>query len=270
MEAGYESFIGLIERPFSLTSDPKYFFKSRSHGRVMKTLTNALRADHRFLVVIGDLGIGKTVLSRTLVDELRPRMRVALVRNPLIAAETFERVLVDDLGLPAPAALDTFTEPALIIVDEAHTLPPTVIDQILAFARRQDADRYLFRFVFIGQTMSGDPTRLGIPDIDDRINTRVRLQPLDRDECAEYVEHRLHVAGPEHTVRFTPAAHEYVFALSGGVPRLINLLCERALQEAARLRSRKIERATIDAAADGPHLLRARPRRFRWFDKRVS
>jgi general secretion pathway protein A len=146
-------------------------------------------------------------------------------------------------------------------------LPPPLLNHLLAWSRRHVHGRYLFRFAFIGQSLSGDPARLGIAEIDDRISTKVRLLPLGREECAAYIEHRLTTAGPNHCVQFNPKTHEYVFALSGGVPRLINLLCERALQEAASLGTLKIEPATIDAAAAALQLLRARPKRFRWFSK---
>lgn len=259
----YESFFGLTERPFSLTSDPKYFFESRSHGRAIKTLTSGLRGEHRFLLVTGDLGVGKTVLCRTLVERLRSRMRVAYVRNPLIAPDTLERLLVEDFGLPSLDAFDTMTSQAMIIVDEAHSLPQALLDRILSLSRREADEGYVFKFAFVGQTISGDPARLGLADIDERANIRVRLQPLERDECSEYIEHRLNTAGVDHTVRFSPRTLDYVFALSGGVPRLVNLLCERALQEAAIVDVHRIEPAMIDTAADGLQLLRTRPRRFR-------
>ena len=249
MSAGYEAFFGLNERPFSLTSDPKYFFNSRSHGRALEALTFALRAKDRFLLVTGDLGVGKTVLCRTLLQQLRPNVFAAYVPNPLITPEAFERLLVEEFAFRSVDELDAMTGEAVIMVDEAHTLPRQLLEHLLAYSRRHIDNEYQFRFAFVGQTKTGEPGRLGIVDVDDRISTSVRLLPLGRQECAAYVEHRLSIASAHHTVRFSAKAHDYVFTLSGGVPRLVNLLCERALQEAASVGTRKIEQTTIAAAA---------------------
>jgi type II secretory pathway predicted ATPase ExeA len=270
MSSGYEASFGLTERPFSLTSDPRFFFKSRAHGRALETLTFGLRSKERFLLVTGDLGIGKTMLCRTLLEQLRRRMPAAYVANPLMSPDAFERLLVEDFALPSLDALDTMNVEAVVIVDEAHTVPGQLLQHLLSFSRRHLENEYLFRFAFVGQSTSGDPARLGVPEIDDRIGTKVRLLPLGREECAAYIEHRLNTAGPNHTVRFSAKTHDYVFSLSGGVPRLVNLLCECALQHAASTGTHNIEPTTIDTAAAALQLLRARPRRFRWFTKRVS
>jgi type II secretory pathway predicted ATPase ExeA len=267
---GYESFFGLEERPFSLTSDPRYFFKSRSHGRAVEALSAGVRERERFLLVTGDFGVGKTVLCRTLLEEIRRRMPAAYIVSPLITPDVFDRTVVEDLGCDSIDELGTRLTEAAIVIDEAHTVPPALLEHVLFFARMQVNADYLFRVVFVGQATPGDPTRVGVDDIDDRATTRVRLLPLGRAECAAYIEHRLQTAAVNHGVKFSPRAHDYVFALSGGVPRLVNLLCERALQEAATVETRRIEPATIAAAATALQLLRARPRRFRWYGRRVS
>ena len=270
MTPGYESFFGLLERPFSLTPDPRFFFPSRSHGRAVDALTSGFRARERFLLVTGDLGVGKTVLCRTLVEQLRRRGRVTYLASPLITPDVFDRTVLEDFGCHSIHELGYTLTEAVIIIDEAHTVPPPLLEHILAFARMEVNADYLFRIAFVGQSAPADPARLGVADIDDRVTTKVRLLPLGREECATYIQHRLTTAGIDHGVRFSPRAQEYVFALSGGVPRLVNLLCERALQEAAAVGTRRIEPATIDLAASALQLLRARPRRFRWYSKRVS
>jgi general secretion pathway protein A len=267
MSPGYESFFGLDERPFSLTPDPRYFFKSRSHGRALEALTTAVQSRERFLLVTGDLGVGKTVLCRTMLDQCRRRGLATYLASPLITPAAFERVLLQDIGSASIAELVSASCEAVIIVDEAHTIPASLLEHILSFSRMQSNGEYLFRTVFVGQSTAGDPSCVGVADIDDRVTTRVRLLPLGRDECAAYIDHRLATAGSGHSVRFSSRAYEYVFALSGGVPRLVNLLCERALQEAASGGTRRIEPSTINVAAGALQLLRARPRRFRWFSR---
>jgi type II secretory pathway predicted ATPase ExeA len=270
MSVGYESFFGLTERPFSLTPDTKFFFRSRSHGRALETLTFALRARERFLLVTGDLGVGKTAFCHALVEQLRRRTRVAYIANPLTTPDALDWLVAQELGLPAAGPPDGLLDDAVIVVDEAHAMSATVLDHVLLMSRRHaNADQFL-RIAFVGQASAADPSRLGLGDLDDRVSTRARLLPLNREECAAYIEHRLTVAGATHLAQFSSRAHDYVFTLSGGVARLINLLCERALQEAAAARTTRIEPDVIDSVAADLQLLRARPRRFRWYSKRVS
>ncbi len=270
MGGGYETFFGLGERPFSLTSDPRYFFKSRSHGRAIETLTFSLRRRERFLAVTGDLGVGKTMLCRTFIDQLRRHAPVSHVCNPLLTPDAFCRLLRQDLGVDAIEDLATRQAGAVIVIDEVHLMPVPVVDQLLSLTAGRAEHVPPVQFVVIGQSSHGDPGRLGIQELDELVTTRIRLLPLERDECAAYIEHRLMVAGGSQGVRFSTRAIDYVVALSGGVPRLVNLLCERALQEAAATGTQTIESATIDLAAATLQLLRSRSRRFRWFTKRVS
>ena len=270
MDGGYETFFGLGERPFSLTPDPRYFFKSRSHGRAIETLTFSLRSRERFLAVTGDLGVGKTMLCRTFIDQLRRHAPVSHVCNPLLTPDAFCRLLRQDLGVDALQDLATHQGGAVVVIDEVHLMPMPLVDQLLSLTAGCLDHIAPVRFVFIGQSAPGDPGRIGIQELDELVTTRIRLLPLERDECAAYIEHRLVVAGGSQGVRFSSRAIDYVVALSGGVPRLVNLLCERALQEAAATGAQTIESATIDLAAATFQLLRSRSRRFRWFTKRVS
>jgi general secretion pathway protein A len=270
MPPGYESFFGLDERPFSLTPDPKYFFTSRSHGRALAALTSGFCERERFLLVTGDLGLGKTVLCRTVLEQFRAHGPVTYISSPLITRDAFDRMLLRDFGKASLDELEAVPAEAIIIVDEAHTVPGELLEHLLGVARRQVNGDYLFRIAFVGQSAPGDPTRVGVADIDGRVTSKIRLLPLGHEELPAYVAHRLAMAGSNHTVHFSPRAYDYVFALSGGVPRLVNLLCERALQEAAAGGTHRIEPSTIDVAAGALQLLHARPRRFRWFSRRAS
>ncbi len=293
MPTSYEAFFGLVERPFSLTPDLKYFFKTGSHGRALDTLTFGLRRREGFLLITGDLGIGKTVVCRALVDQLRRKgSPVGYVPNPLLAPGGLFRLLLEDFGVVSTddirartnAAtphelhhmLVTFlgglesTRVAAAVIDDAHRLPAVLVQHLLALAAPEPNQERTLQLVLMGQPAAGDSSALGVASLDERVSTRARLVPLDRDECAEYVAYRLRVAGMAPTATFTPRAIDVLHGLSGGVPRLINLLCARALQEAESQRSHKIEPGMIAAAASALELLLARPRRFRWFSKRVS
>lgn len=286
----YESFFGLSERPFSLTPDTKYFFKSRSHGRALESLTFGLRRRDRFLLLSGDLGLGKTTICRTLVEQLRRRVPVSYVPNALLSPADLLRRLMHDFGFASDdnVAVDATSssqdlyemfaqmltdvrptkECAVLILDEAHTIPPPILDELARLASITVEGHAALQTVLAAQPAENDGLP-GIHSIEREITTRARLLPFGREDCAAYIAHRLTVAGGAN-VTFTPRAIDVLFGLSGGVPRLVNLLCERALQESAAHERRKIEPAAIEAAATSLELLRARRRRFRWFHRRVS
>jgi general secretion pathway protein A len=288
----YESFFGLTERPFSLTPDTKYFFKGRSHGRALESLVFGLRRRDRVLLLSGDLGLGKTTICHTLIEQLRRRMAVAYASNALLSpVDLLRRVVLHlHVGSEIEATVDTTSsadelndmlvqalsnpqlrkEGAVVIVDEAHNAPPVILEELVRLAALTVEGERALQVVLAGQPFENDSSAAaGIRQIDSDIATRARLLPFGREDCAAYVTHRLDVAGGAN-VTFTPRAIDVLFGLSGGVPRLINLLCERALQESAAHEQRTIEPAAIESAASALELLRARRKRFRWFHKRVS
>jgi general secretion pathway protein A len=284
---GYEAFFGFVERPFSLTPDPKYYFRSRSHGRAFDALSAGIGRRESLLLITGDLGVGKTTLCRTFIDVLERKTRAALVGNSLLSPEDLLRLVLQDLGGIAKAEvkqgrlvgatraqlhqmLDEFLwrlranqDGAVLIIDEAQSLPGPTVDLIVSLAALESNRDKVLQIVMAGQpSVTGGPT---LPRaLDERLTTRARLLPLERDECERYVHHRLAVAGGAG-VTFSTRALDVIYGLSGGVPRLVNLLSERALQEAAAAGSRKIEPGMIESAASALELLRLRPKRFRWF-----
>jgi general secretion pathway protein A len=283
----YEAFFRFSQRPFSLTPDPKFYFRSRSHGRVFDTLSAAIARRDSLILVTGDLGVGKTTLCRTLMASQERKSRSALVGNALLSAEDLLRLMLQDLGaVPKGDArlglaklaelvqqLDQFlgelqraNDGAVMIIDEAHSLPQATMDQVVELASRESNRHKVLQFLLAGQPAVGGGAalpRLG----DDRLAVRARLLPLERDECERYVHHRLTIAGGA-AVTFSAPSIEVLYSLSGGVPRLVNLLCERALQEAASTHANRIEPAMIQSAASALDLLRIRPKRFRWYGTR--
>lgn len=285
--AAYESVFGLAERPFSLTPDPKYFFASRSHRAARQAVARGLAAGDGVVAVTGDLGVGKTVLCRTLLPELRDRRLVAAIANPLLTPAGLFRLLLEDFGALVPPdagrnsvsrelrdLIVTFLEQAgkrgraaLVVIDEAQMLPDAVADQLVALERTSGAS---LQYLLFGQPTPGEPAARAAGPLGERATVRAALAPLGRDECAAYLEHRLRVAGAAEPALFAPPAIDAIAALSGGLPRLVNLLADRSLQEAALHRTRKVSPASVEAAAAALELLRGTPRRFRWFTRRVS
>jgi general secretion pathway protein A len=284
-----ESFFRFVTRPFSLTPDPRFYFRSRSHGRVFDAVSAAIGRRDSLLLVVGDLGVGKTTLCRTLIESQARKSRSALVGNALLSPEDLLRVMLQDLGAVSKdearegrlAALgraelvgefDRFLldlerakDGAVLIVDEAHSLPPATMDQIVEIAHLESNRGRVLQFLLAGQPVAGGGVAL--PRLDSRLAVRARLLPLERDECERYVHHRLTIAGGA-AVTFQPQAIEVIYALSGGVPRLVNLLCERGLQEAASASTNRIDAPMIQSAASALALLRTKPRRFRWYGTR--
>jgi general secretion pathway protein A len=288
----YEAFYGFVERPFSLTSDPRYYFRSRSHSRAFEALSAGINRRESLLLVTGDLGVGKTILCRTFLGLRERHTRAALVGNSLLSPEDLLRLLLQDLGavskdeihqgrlLAATRAelqqtLDEFLvrlrasqDGAVLIIDEAHSLPAATIGQIVQLTALESNREKVLQIVLSGQPSATGHAALPRP-LEERLSTRARLLPLERDECERYVHHRLAVAGGIG-VTFSPRALDVIYSLSGGLPRLVNLLGERALQEAALHGARRVEPTMIESAATALQLLRLRPKRFRWFGAQAA
>lgn len=272
---------------FSLTPDPRFYFRSRSHGRVFDALSAAIRRRESLMLVLGDLGVGKSTLCRTLL-ETQDRTRAALVCNALLSPEDFVRLMLQDLGAiskdeVAQGQLNGLTRAQLIeradafvkrleaddsgavmIVDEAHTLPPATQDAVLEIASLESNRNRVLQFLLAAQPAIGGATLPALAD--DRLSVRARLLPLERDECGRYVSHRLAVGGAgAGTLSFTPQAIDVIYTLSGGMPRLVNLLCERASQEASTAGASTVEPRMVESAASVLDLMRLKPKRFRWY-----
>jgi type II secretory pathway predicted ATPase ExeA len=288
----YEAFFGFIERPFSLTPDPRYSYRSRSYGRAFDTLLHGVDRREGLLVLTGDLGVGKTTLCRTLAGKLDSSLQMVFVPNGLVAPEHLLRLMLQELGAAATTearvaissaslvelhqflddtlvALEAGNRGVVLIIDEAQTLPIGTVDAIDSLLRRDTEGEHALRIL-----LSAQPSSSGAPathrSLEDRVEVRARLLPFDRDECARYIEHRLIVAGGGATAVFSSRACEVIYALSGGLPRLVNLICERALRECAATGAHRIEPPMIESAASALELQRPRLKRFRWYSRPAS
>lgn len=254
----YESFYGFRDSPFRLTPDPDYLFLSANHQEALGHLLFGVKEGGGVVVITGEIGAGKTTLLRTLVRNLDAQTTVAYIFNPalsslellqtinadlgLLSSSTSKKELTDELNrfLLAQQAADRRT---VVIVDEAQDLEPAVLEQLRLLSNLETERAKLLQIVLVGQPeLAQTLARPDLAQLNQRVTLRWHLRPLPVDDTGGYIRHRLQVAGGGRApVVFTPAAIRLVYQFSRGVPRLINVLCHRALLIAYTQEERKID-----------------------------
>ncbi len=263
----YTNFFGLNEKPFSITPDPRYLFMSERHGEALAHLVYGVTESGGFIQLTGEVGTGKTTLVRTLLLNRMPENAdVAVVLNPQLSVLEFLATICEELHIDVPhnsgsikAQTDALNRHLLrvhasgrrtiLIVDEAQNLSPAVLEQVRLLTNLETAKQKLLQIILIGQPELRELlARNDLRQLAQRITGRYHLQPLTGEETARYIEHRLKVAGALGEV-FDKSAKKETFRLSHGVPRLINVICDRALLGAYSLESRLVDRRIIRRAA---------------------
>jgi len=263
----YTSFFGLNDKPFSITPDPRYLFMSARHGEALAHLVYGVTESGGFIQLTGEVGTGKTMLVRTLLLNRMPaNANVAVILNPQLSAREFLVSICEELSVAVPedrssikALIDTLNRHLLdthangrrtiLVVDEAQNLAPDVLEEVRLLTNLETAKQKLLQIILVGQEELRDLLeRNDLRQLAQRITGRYHLEPLSRDETADYIEHRLKVAGALGEV-FDAGAKREVFRQSQGVPRLINVICDRALLGAYSGGNRRVNRRMIRRAA---------------------
>ena len=263
----YTSFFGLNEKPFSITPDPRYLFLSERHGEALAHLVYGVTESGGFIQLTGEVGTGKTTLVRSLLQNRMPtNADVAVVLNPQQSAHEFVESICGELHVPVPEAkgsikvlIDALNQHLLaahangrrtiLVVDEAQNLTADVLEQVRLLTNLETTKQKLLQIILIGQPELRELlARNDLRQLAQRITGRYHLEPLSRDETAQYIEHRLKVAGALGEV-FDAGAKREVFRLAQGVPRLVNVICDRALLGAYSREIRHINRRLIRRAA---------------------
>jgi len=304
----YLEFFGLKEKPFSLTPDPRFLFLSESHRQALDHMIYGVQEREGFILIVGDIGTGKTTICRELLEKLDKNVASALILNPMLSEQELLEAILQDFGIPRQDSgtgeretpesrqifnsLDPETQTALelnplmpgervlenilkrvehppvprtkkeiidrlntyllqrvemggnavLILDEAQNLSPEVLEQIRILSNLETTKQKLLQIVLVGQLeLKRKLEQPGLRQLNQRISIRYQLKPLSFDETKRYVEHRLFVAGSNSSITFTDEAYSEIFAYSRGVPRLVNLICERCLLGAYVDQVRKVD-----------------------------
>jgi len=262
----YTSYFGFKENPFSLTPDPNYIYFSRHHQEAFDHLLYGINERKGFVVITGGIGTGKTTLCRALLRTLDPSIKTALVFNAYISDTELLETINQEFGIETPPALasrkgyidslndfllETYSNGgnAVLLIDEAQNLSPTVLEQIRMLSNLETEKEKLLQIILVGQSeLRNLLSAPSLKQLDERIMVRFDLKPLDKEDIRGYVEHRLVVAGGKGGVKFTKGALDAIYEYSQGNPRRINGVCDRALLISYSKDEFNISRQTVQKA----------------------
>ncbi len=262
----YTQYFGLNEKPFRITPDPRYLFMSERHSEGLAHLVYGVKDSSGFIQLTGEVGTGKTTLIRTLLTRIPSGVDIALVLNPQLSAIEFMATICEELNIPLPedkssskALVDTLNQHLLeshangrrtiLLVDEAQNLSTDVLEQIRLLTNLETTKQKLLQIILIAQPELREIlSQTNLRQLAQRVTGRYHLEPLSREESERYIDHRLKVAGGLGNI-FEDNAKREVYKLSKGVPRMINVICDRALLGAYSGEVRKVTRQIVRKAA---------------------
>lgn len=247
----YLSFFALREPPFNLTPDPRFLFLSPHHEEALTHLLYGIAERKGFIEITGEVGTGKTVLCRALLERLGPQVSTALIFNSYVTKTELLRSILQEFGLSTPDTppptdkdyIDVLNayllrefaagRNAVVVIDEAQNLEPTVLEQLRMLSNLETERVKLLQIILVGQPELRDKlATVQMRQLEQRIAVRFHIHELSRTETAQYITHRMSVAGASHTVKLSSRALTLLHQQTGGIPRRINLLCDRVLMAA--------------------------------------
>lgn len=260
----YREFFGLEDKPFAITPNPRFIFLSKNHKEVFAHLLYGIRHHCGFIEVCGEVGTGKTTVLRTLLSQLEDdAYRLAFIFNPSLSAPELLRSINREFGIACEGSdndalicsLNAFLlrenaegRTVVLVIDEAQNLEPAVLEQIRLLSNLETETDKLIQIILVGQPeLEQVLAQSRLRQLSQRITVRYHLRPMDFEDTCAYIEHRLEVAGAKGPI-FTPAAVKKTYRYSGGLPRLINVLCDRALLAGYAEDAREISVAMVATA----------------------
>jgi len=261
----YCEYFGLQEKPFSLAPASRLLYMSRQHWEAVAHLLYGVEDDWGFVLLTGDIGTGKTTVCRFLLEQLPENIEVALIINPKLTADELLATICDEFRISYPEgnkSIKVFVDlinaflleahakarKSLLIIDEAQCLSTEVLDQLRLLTNLETDQSKLLRIILIGQPELRE--KLSRPELEQmaqRITARYHLGPLSKKEVAGYVDHRLKAAGCQRNL-FPDSTIKEIYYFSGGVPRLINAICDRALLGACLQKHSGVNKSTLSSA----------------------
>ena len=262
----YRKYFGLGEAPFSIAPDPRYLYMSERHQEALAHLLYGISGDGGFVLLTGEIGAGKTTICRCLLEQIPPNCDIAYIFNPKLTVEELLSTICTEFGVAYPAGrttVKTFVDninaylldahargrQAVLIIDEAQSLSVDVLEQMRLLTNLETNQRKLLQIILVGQPELAEMlARPELRQLAQRIVARYHLGPLAKSDVAAYVRHRLEIAGAQQPL-FPTSLTGRLFSLSQGVPRLINVLCDRALLGAYLQGRERVDRTTLTQAA---------------------
>jgi general secretion pathway protein A len=252
----YEKFFQFVRSPFNLTPDPHFFFFSKHHEEAFSQIIYGIQERKGFILITGEVGTGKTTLCRLLLEHLDPKVKTALIFNPSLTPIELLQAINQDFGISdksntKKALIDQLNrylldsrsrgENAVVIIDESQNLSVECLEEIRMLSNLETTSEKLLQLILVGQPELKQNLGLSqVRQLNQRISLRYHLRPLDLEMTGKYINFRLRVAGGVDQVHFTPASMKYIYEHSHGTPRLINIICDKALLAAYVAESRVI------------------------------
>lgn len=258
----YSEFYKLRVNPFGETPDTRFFFRAESSVQSLDLALGAIRSGKGFTLLTGEVGVGKTILSRLLLNYLQKRTPTALILNPVLSQLELLTSIREEFKIPAPSVVSIKSEydqlskfqietaqaqkRSILIIDEAQRLTFEGLEAVRLLSNLETEERKLLQIVLIGQPeLKARLEEFDLRQLNQRISVRSELGPLKAHEVESYIKHRIEFAGGANFVRFESDAVAWIARASGGVPRVVNALCEQAIVHAERDKARLIDAAML-------------------------
>jgi general secretion pathway protein A len=258
----YRQFFGLKEKPFNITSDPNFLYLSRVHKEAFAHLVYGIKERKGFLEITGEIGAGKTTLCRALLNHLDINTKTAFIFNSTLPDTQLFQTIMEDFGISVGkktkgAMLRQFNNflleelsknnNVILIIDEAQNLKAHVLEELRILSNLETEKEKLFQMILVGQPELRE--KLNAPNLKQlrqRIGVRFHVTALPNDEVGEYIYHRLKVAGSKGDIKFSDDALDMIYKYSGGIPRLINTVCDKALLLAYVAETKHIDAVNVE------------------------
>lgn len=261
----YREFFGLKERPFNVTSDPNFLFFSRIHKEAFSHILYGIKEKKGFLSITGEIGAGKTTLCRAILNQFDHNTKTAFIFNSNLPELQLLQCIMEDFGLEATQKnkisllrqfnnflLEELTKGnnVILVIDEAQNLKLSTLEEIRMLSNLETDTEKLFQIILVGQPELNDKINSPrLKQLKQRIAVRFHISALQKDEVEQYIYHRLAVAGSKGDISFTPDAMDFIFKFTGGIPRTINMLCDKSLLAAYVLATKEVSGAIVEKSA---------------------